>query len=192
MSKLRIARKTMVWLWLMVLILALTYFFTHPDAFTAANIANTLRQYNQYIILAFLLVSVARAFVLIPSTPFVLAGVLLMPTSLNTALIISMLGIAISCTLIYYFSEALGFRDLFLKTKPNTFSRVEQLLRGPKGFFYLVFWAFFPVAPTDLACYIAGTVRMSFPKFLLAICLGELIICSLYVYLGKGLWELLL
>ena len=192
MSKFRYLRNTTILVWFLVVVFALFYFFLHPEQFTAVYIADTLRRYSRYIIALFLIVSVARAFVLIPSTPFVLAGVLLMPETPTTSLIISMLGIAISCTLIYFFSEALNFRAFFLRHRPDSLHRIARLLRGPSGFFYLVFWSFFPAAPTDLACYVAGTIQMPYFRFLTAICLGELVICSLYVYLGRGLWDFFL
>ena len=39
-------------------------------------------------------------------------------------------------------------------------------------------WSAFPFVPTDLICYVAGTLRMNFTRF----ALGELPVISLYVW----------
>jgi uncharacterized membrane protein YdjX (TVP38/TMEM64 family) len=39
------------------------------------------------------------------------------------------------------------------------------------GVFAVTLWSFAPVVPTDLICYVAGTVRMNFWKFVLALIL---------------------
>jgi membrane protein YqaA with SNARE-associated domain len=46
-------------------------------------------------------------------------------------------------------------------------------------------WSFAPVVPTDVICYVAGTVRMNFLKFVSAMTLGEGIIVGLIIYGGK-------
>ncbi|MBL9139621.1 MAG: VTT domain-containing protein [Verrucomicrobiales bacterium] len=179
-------------LWLSSVVTALGIYVIDPGRFTAANIAAALRDSGHQIALLLLLVSVIRAFFLIPSTPFVLAGGLLLPDRPWTVLFISMLGIILSATLLYFFSELLGFRDHFRRLPGSTFSKLESALKGRFGFFYLVLWAFLPFAPTDAACYVAGCTRMSFGKFLAGIGLGELIICSFYVLAGQSIWQFLL
>jgi len=46
----------------------------------------------------------------------------------------------------------------------------------------VVAWAFFPLAPTDLVCFLAGTTRMNYLRFIIAIAMGELAICLFYTY----------
>ena len=48
---------------------------------------------------------------------------------------------------------------------------------------------YFPVAPTDLACYVAGVLRLPFWRFLAAICLGETIVCAIYIFSGQLAWR---
>jgi uncharacterized membrane protein YdjX (TVP38/TMEM64 family) len=185
-------RQAAIACWLIAVAGGMAYYLTNRDAFGAAQIAGSLRQFSRYMLVAYLAVSVSRAFVLIPSTPFVVAGALLLPDQPRTVLGISMLGIALSATLIYFLSEALGFRRYFERAHGPSLRRVEEILRGKTGFACLVGWAFFPFAPTDAACYVAGIVRMRFWKFLSAVCLGELVICSFYVYVGRGVWDWML
>jgi uncharacterized membrane protein YdjX (TVP38/TMEM64 family) len=51
--------------------------------------------------------------------------------------------------------------------------------------FFVVLWAFFPLVPTDAVCYVAGSIRMNFLKFIAAIFVGEVFLCSLYIF-GAG------
>jgi uncharacterized membrane protein YdjX (TVP38/TMEM64 family) len=103
-----------------------------------------------------------------------------------------MIGIALSATLLYFLADAIGFHDDFERRNPAGIQRLTRILNSRVGFFALVFWAFFPLAPTDAACCVAGTLRMKFWKFLLGICLGELIVCSMYLFLGRELWTSIL
>lgn len=179
-------------LWLVSVIGILGFYAAKPDRFSAEAIAAALKGAGHQIALLLLLASVIRAFFLIPSTPFVLAGGLLLPDRPWTVLLISMVGIILSATLLYFFSGLLGFRDYFRRLPGSTLAKLESALKGRFGFFYLVLWAFLPFTPTDAACYVAGITRMSFGKFLAGIGLGEFIICSVYVLAGQSLWQLTL
>jgi len=53
-------------------------------------------------------------------------------------------------------------------------------------------WSFFPLAPTDLICYVCGSLGVGVPKMLLGILVGEGIICALYIFLGRQLLSFLL
>ena len=50
----------------------------------------------------------------------------------------------------------------------------------------IVGWSFFPLAPTDLICYVCGVLEINFPKFLLGVLLGEGAICAIYISAGAS------
>ena len=56
----------------------------------------------------------------------------------------------------------------------------------------IIFWSIAPVLPTDLICYIAGTLRINIYKCLLGIFIGEGFICAVYIFGGKFLLNSLL
>ena len=174
--------------WLLVLGLVLAFYATHVDEFTPGQIAADLQQFEHGLLLLYLLASVTRALVLIPSTPFVLAGCLLFPGRPGLVLAISLGGIALSATLIYHFAGLLGLDEWFETRHPDQSRRMLQWLSGPWGFWALVGWSFFPLAPTDLACYLAGSLKLPFGRYLAAVCLGELLVCAGYVYLSQQAW----
>jgi membrane protein YqaA with SNARE-associated domain len=45
-------------------------------------------------------------------------------------------------------------------------------------------WSFFPFAPTDLVCYVCGTLKIDVKKCLFGVTLGEGAICAVYVAAG--------
>jgi uncharacterized membrane protein YdjX (TVP38/TMEM64 family) len=101
-----------------------------------------------------------------------------------------MTGILISSSLIYFFSETLGFAEYFEHRNPAALVRIRRRLEHPSGLAFVALWAFFPLVPTDAVCYVAGTTKMSFPRFISAVFLGELVLCSIYVFTGSTLFRL--
>ncbi len=77
-----------------------------------------------------------------------------------------MLGIVFSGILIYLFSDLMGFDEIFAKQKENI--KIKHAIEK-YGFYAIMLWSFIPVVPTDLICYVAGTVRYSFWRFVLAL-----------------------
>jgi uncharacterized membrane protein YdjX (TVP38/TMEM64 family) len=170
--------------WLAVLISGIGGYIANPHAFTAENIAAFLLRFQTGIWLVYLAMSVLRGFTLLPSTPLVLAGTLLFPTQPFVVLTVSIIGILLSSTMIYAFSEYLGFHDYFESHKPALTHRIKAKLEHPAGFAFVALWAFFPLVPTDLVCYLAGTTKMNFWEFIGAVFTGELILCTTYVFFG--------
>jgi uncharacterized membrane protein YdjX (TVP38/TMEM64 family) len=48
----------------------------------------------------------------------------------------------------------------------------------------VVAWSFFPIAPTDLVCYVCGALKVDLRKCLLGVTIGEGTICAIYIFLG--------
>jgi uncharacterized membrane protein YdjX (TVP38/TMEM64 family) len=116
----------------------------------------------------YFLLSALRGFTLIPSTPFVMAGLLLFPDNLAFVYMISMAGILISATMIYFFAREMGFDTMILGKHTEL---TEKCRRWTKqyGFWAVLVWSFLIIVPTDLICYVAGTLRMRFWKYILAV-----------------------
>ena len=101
-------------------------------------------------------------------------------------------GIVFSATIIYFFSHFMGFDTLFEKKFSKQIIQIREKINQPKGMLFVILWSFFPLVPTDVMCYVAGTVKMNFGKFILAVFIGELPIVAAYVLAGRGIFELLL
>jgi uncharacterized membrane protein YdjX (TVP38/TMEM64 family) len=178
-------KKILTLTWGLFLVVCIVFIFLNPEKFTPNKIAGFIEQFNHRMLFIYFLISVLRGLTLVPSTPFVLAGTILFPSQPWTVLLISIAGIIFSSTMIYYFSEYLGFGTFLENKYPNKIRKVENYLQKPGGFLFVFLWAFLPVLPTDLVCYVAGTLRMNFLKYILALTLGELILCSIYIF-GYG------
>ncbi len=177
-------RRIIFVVWILVLAGGVGWYLSSPDSFTAEKIAAFLQRFQSSIWLIYLAFSALRGFTLLPSTPLVIAGTILFPGQSWTVLAASMAGILFSSTIIYYFSEFLGFDEYFEGHKPEMTHRIKARLEHPLGFLFVAGWAFFPLVPTDLVCYLAGTTRMNYWKFIAAVGIGEVILCIFYIFFG--------
>ncbi len=184
----KIIRHICIALWLAAIISCLTAYLIHPDAFTPEQIAAFLVTFRGEIWLVYLGISILRGFTLLPSTPLVIAGTMLFPAQPFAVLTISVIGISLSSSMIYFFSDQLGFSSFFEKHRGDRIEKVRARLERPTGFAFVALWSFFPLVPTDLICYVAGVARMRFAKFIAALLAGELVLCSIYIFLGRTLF----
>jgi uncharacterized membrane protein YdjX (TVP38/TMEM64 family) len=125
-----------------------------------------------------------RGFTLIPSTTLLLAAVPVFQPAPLFAL--TLIGILISSTSIYFFAEALHLDEVFAALHG---ARLERLKRAMTHYELpvIVAWSFFPLAPTDLICYACGVFRVRFWKCLVGVAIGEGAICGIYIFLGDSL-----
>ena len=131
----------------------------------------------------YLFIGCLRGFTLIPSAALVIAAIpLFQPIPL---FVVTLLGILVSSTCIYFFSEWLHLDTVFEQKHK---SRLEQMKRTfqKNEMAIIIGWSFFPLVPTDMICYVCGVLEVNFAKFLLAILVGEGTICGIYIFLGDG------
>ncbi|MEO5860429.1 MAG: VTT domain-containing protein [Pyrinomonadaceae bacterium] len=178
-------RNVSIFLWLSIIIGAISAYFIWPESFAPAAIVRLLTDFKGLALLVFTVFSMLRGLTLLPSTPLVIAGTLAFPGDPWIVLAISILGIIASSTMIYCFSDVLGFSEFFETRKPAAIAKIRGRLEQPAGLVLVFLWAFFPLVPTDAVCYVAGSSRMNFLKFIAAIAAGELILCSFYIFSGR-------
>jgi len=136
----------------------------------------------------YLLVGAVRGFTLIPATHLILLGIPLFPPA--PLFFLSLAGILISSTTVYYFSESLHLSEYFERKHREKILKIQAALRR-NPIAIVTTWSFFPLVPTDLICYACGVMRIPFGRFFLGVFLGEGAICALYVFGGKSLMEIL-
>lgn len=177
-------QKLLKWLWISIIAVCVIVYITDPSVFTNETIAAFVSRFNGYAWTVYFLIHLLRGFVLLPSTPLIFAGVILFPEQLLWVLAVSLLGILGSSLLIYYCSDRLGFSSFFEGDSKNT-KLIKEKLSGTYSFYYILFWSFFPIVPTDIICYVSGALRIKLPVFIGALLLGELVLCSIYIF-GAG------
>ena len=182
-----IIRWICILIWLGVVITCISIYLYDPSGFSANTIAEFVLRFDHEVLFIYAALSILRGFTLLPSTPLVIAGTLIYPEQPLLVLFISLAGILLSSTMIYYFSEFLGFSDYFENHKPKLTHKLKAKLEHPLGFLFVALWAFFPLVPTDLVCYLAGTTKMNYWKFIAAVFVGELILCVCYIFFGGSL-----
>jgi uncharacterized membrane protein YdjX (TVP38/TMEM64 family) len=185
-------KKTLIGLWISLLIFCLSLYFIHPEWFEVTNLTLFFQKFKNHILFSYIVISLLRGIVLLPSTPFVLAGVILFPQECWLVFFISVCCILASSTAIYYFSDYMGLDKMFGAKYAARKAHIQSKINSPYGVGFITAWAFFPFAPTDLICYVAGVARMHFGKFILGILLGEGIICALYIFTGGKVFSLFL
>lgn len=176
-------------LWILALVSIFGYSLYNPSFFTANSLKIFLEQFGRYLLIVYFILSALRGFTLIPSTPFVVVGILLFPDNLYFVYFISMIGILLSATMIYFFSREIGFEEMLRKNHERYIRKCENWIQR-HGFLAVMVWSFLIIVPTDIICYIAGILKMKFWKFILAVGLGEGIICIILIFWGTNLAEM--
>ncbi len=178
-----------IWI-LIIVVLAILYFIT-PESFSPERISAFIKTFNSEMLGVYIVLSLIRGFFLLPSTPFVLAGALLFPDKLLLVLIISMIGIMLSATALYYFSDLLGFSQRLNSRFSSKVAIWRARFASSKSIFFIAGWSLLPIVPTDMICYAGGILKAPFKYIFTGVFIGELILCSVYIYFGSSIFQLL-
>ena len=157
-----------------------------PDLLEPERVAGVLRGSGQPVLLGYVVLNVVRAFTLVPSTVLIVAGTLLFPDRPWFVMSSSLGGVVVSALLIYYFFDFLGVGALLERRHAARVRWLEQQM-ARKGFWLVAGWSAFPFVPTDVICYVAGTLRMPVARFAAGVALGELPIVVFYVWATRTL-----
>lgn len=176
-------------LWVIAILGFLGVFLVHPEVASPEFIVKKLQKFEHVLWLAYIIITIARGFFLIPSTPFVIGGAILFPESPLLVLAVSMLGVMFSATALYYFSDLLGFSKYLERKNAKAVKKWTTRLQHPNATLFVIGWAFFPFVPTDVICYVAGIVKMPYRFMFIGVFLGELVLNIFYVYFGVGFFE---
>ena len=176
-------RRVLTVAWLVVAGSALYVYFAHresvEDLLSGASGTSAAAGAGVYLVLGCL-----RGFTLVPATSLVLLGIVFFEPWPLFAL--TLVGILASSASVFYFAEALHLDEVLREKHKTRLGRVRSLLER-YGLLIVIGWAFFPLLPTDLICYLAGVVRMRITTLLLGVAVGEGAICAIYIFLGDSL-----
>jgi uncharacterized membrane protein YdjX (TVP38/TMEM64 family) len=176
-------------LWLVVVAALLLLLAFNPTLVSRESISQLLGQLGTSALVVYILLSLTRALIMIPSTPFILAGAISFPEMPILIFVISYIGVVVGTLLIYSF-PAFGNYDEYLEAKyPKQIGVIKGKMQGRYSFWIVIGWSFFPLVPTDLICYVAGIAKMSYKKLVSAVVIGELPLVTFYVFAGVELGE---
>ena len=187
MRQLLITHINTIWLALVAILGGLLLLF--PDWLNRESIAGFLDGLGALALFVYVALSLTRAALMIPCTPFVLAGGIAFPELLLLVWVISLAGVVVGAFLVYSF-PSFGKYDEYLERKyPDKIAMLDRQIHGPWSFWIIAGWSFFPLVPTDLICYVSGVVKLRFRKLITALLVGEVPLVTAYVYLGAGIGE---
>jgi uncharacterized membrane protein YdjX (TVP38/TMEM64 family) len=137
----------------------------------------------------YLVVGCVRGFTLIPVTYLIPFGLLFLPSTLQ--FVLTMVGILVSSASIYYFSERLRLAEYFEAHHAHQANRIRRLLQK-RELPIVVAWSVFPLVPTDVICYVCGSLRVDIRKLIAGVLIGEGLTCAIYIFLGRELVSFIL
>jgi uncharacterized membrane protein YdjX (TVP38/TMEM64 family) len=173
--------------WLLLLPVVLYIYFHRADA-VRAGLQNAMSASLVLGYAVYLLMGCIRGFTLIPSTNLVLLGIPFLPPL--PLFVLTLIGILVSSVSIYYFSESLHLDEFFSEHHGPRLARLQQMMQRHQ-MPIIIGWSFFPLAPTDLICYVCGVLKVDIVRFVVAVLVGEGAICAIYIFLGDRLMELI-
>lgn len=173
--------------WLLSIIVVGTYSLLNPHLYDPDNIVSFIEKFGSHLLVFYIIFSLLRGFFFVPSTPFVIAGSALFPGEYIWVLLITMTGVIFSSTLLYFFSDSLGFSHFFKKKYPKRINQIENYFNKRNAIFFVIGWSFFPFVPTELISYVAGITKMPYKFMISGIIIGEFILMYAAIYLGISL-----
>jgi uncharacterized membrane protein YdjX (TVP38/TMEM64 family) len=188
--KKKVIRKILLIIWLSVLAFFWGYYFYDPQFISTDNLEDFLMRFESHLLIAYTIISALRAFTLLPSSTFVIVGTLLFSSNYYMLLFVSIIGILISSTIIYFFSDFMGFDEYFKKKYPKRIEYFQRKLESKYGLGFMLLWCSLPIAPSDLIFYLAGSLHISYHKFILAVFIGHIFLFSLWILLTDNFLSL--
>jgi uncharacterized membrane protein YdjX (TVP38/TMEM64 family) len=182
-------KKGLRYVWISVLLISVVMYFIYGQHLTAEAIKEWITAHTHALIIVYCLLCIVRAVVVMPSTPFIFAGILLFPGSPVFLFIVSLSCILLSSLLIYYGSSFMGFGPHFEKAHEKKITAIRNRLSKPSGFYFIAGWSLLPFTPTDLITYVAGTIKLPLHRLLIPLMLGEAVIVAVYVFNGVRMME---
>ena len=181
-------KKVLRVLWVSFLLVCILLYVFYGQYLTAFAITEWITEHTHAIAVVYCFICIIRGLILMPSTPFIFAGILLFPDSPVFLLVISLACILLSSILIFYASY-MGFGTYFEKIHPDKIAKIRARLVRPSGFYFIAGWSMLPFTPTDLITYVAGTIKLPVHRLLFPLMLGETVICMIYIFNGMHLME---
>ena len=167
-------------LWVLIAAAALFLYFFRRDA-VQSEMRDALSASFWVAVTSYLVIGSLRAFTLVPATfPLLIAIPFFDPWVL---LAITIPCIAISSAICYLFAEALHMDELFERKYPRQIGKLKDLLQKYQ-LAIIIAWSFMLFLPTDVLCYVCGSLKINFKKFLIGVVVGEGTVYALYIFLG--------
>jgi uncharacterized membrane protein YdjX (TVP38/TMEM64 family) len=167
-------------LWLLVVAGAL-YLYFFRRGFVQDELQSALSVSFWAAAVTYVLIGSLRVFVIVPATfPLLVAMPFFDPRVL---LALTLLCIAISSSICYWFAEAIHLDEVCERKYPTQIRKLKNVLERYQ-LPIIIGWSFLLFLPTDLICYVCGSLRINFKKFLFGVVVGEGAVYAIYIVMG--------
>ena len=188
-KKLKLYQKIALIFWIAIILTTISFRIFYPQYFSIETIGNLLSKNNSFTLTMFLILVCLRPLILVPGSILTFAGLLVFDAW--TVFIISMIGVTISGTGVYFLAEILGFAEMlearFQHQIKNLQPKIQQY-----GNWFIGIWSAFPFVPDDLICYFSGSLRFPFWQFIFAFTIGGALPIAIYSFGGTTIFDYLL
>jgi uncharacterized membrane protein YdjX (TVP38/TMEM64 family) len=167
-------------MWLVIVTGTLYLYFFQRDL-VETELQNALSTSTFIAATIYILLGSLRALTLVPATFLVLIAIPFFPSWLLFLITLPIIGI--SSGIIYGFAEILHMDEDFERKYPKQIRRLTDLLQRHQ-LPIIIGWSFLLLLPTDLLCYVCGTLRVNFTKFIIGVLIGEGAVYGIYIYFG--------
>jgi Uncharacterized conserved protein len=147
------------------------------------GIKNSIDSFGALSVLIFLIASLIRPLLLLPTSPFTLASGFMF--GMWWGILWSMIGTTLSAIFIYFLSRYI-LRDFVSRRLKGRYPSVDKMLEG-RDWSFIVFLRLIPVLPFDVVSCFAGASQVKFRDFLIGTLIGETPGAIVLVMLGTSL-----
>ena len=165
-------------MWLCIVGGALYLYFFERE-FVQTQLRGALSTSMVIASIVYILLGSFRAFTLVPATFLLVVALPFFPPL--WLLVVTMIAVVISSSICYFFAEALHMDEFFEKNHPQQIRKLKELLARYQVPI-IIGWSFMMFLPTDLICYVCGTLRINFTKFIVCLLIGEGSVYAIYIY----------
>lgn len=178
-----------LYLWLGLVAVCLSLYLFRPDLFEPSRIRQYFSENLGWGLAGYFVISTLRGFTFIPSTPIVLAGILVFPPW--PLFLVNQVAVYTSSGIVYGMARYFRFDHFFHSRYPRQIGALTTLLQG-RQLPVISIWGFFPFVPSDMIVYVCSVLRISVWKTLFGVSIGEGVICAIYIFGGAMSLEILL
>ncbi|MEW4283253.1 TVP38/TMEM64 family protein [Priestia koreensis] len=147
---------------------------------TIHDVQHWIRHQNDYAYLLFVLAFSFRILLFIPSSLFIIMGGMLF--SPVETIIMTIISMGITESIIYLLGNHYARTEIFVRLK-RKYPTLFEKLKGKHWPLFFIMSS--PGAPTDAACFLAASLQMRYPWYILMVGLASIPMATLYYYFGR-------
>jgi uncharacterized membrane protein YdjX (TVP38/TMEM64 family) len=176
-------RRSILGTWLVVVAGALYLYFFQRE-FVQSELQGALSTSTIVASILYVVLGSLRALTLVPATFLLLIAMPFFPPLL--LFLLTLPGIAASSSICYFFAKTLRMDELFERRYPRQIKKLTSALeRHPMTI--IIGWSFLLFLPTDLICYVCGSLRINYFKFIIGVLIGEGAVYAIYIWAAAWL-----